>query len=360
MRLRRGFTFGILGLTLIASQALAQSGGTPGPYVRLDAGWSHPVDMSSNALATVTAGKVKRDEGFFLGGAGGYKFGPWRAELELQYMENGTKSGNNLFAGATGRSANLRGSTSNLAAMINGYYDIATPWPFTPYVGFGIGADYFRFNQVNTTSLAPNIQIANGFDTVFAFQPILGVAYAITPQLSVDLEYRYFETIDPTIKYAPNPPLQRFTVNNASHNLLLGIAWHFAPPAAPPPAPPVAPAAAPAPAAVVPAQQTFIVFFEFDRSSLTREGQQVVASAAAAFKSGKSSVAIAGYTDLSGTQQYNVALSKRRADTVKAALVRDGVPAAAIAESWHGKENPRVPTADGVREPQNRRVEIKM
>ena len=95
-------------------------------------------------------------------------------------------------------------------------------------------------------------------------------------------------------------------------------------------------------------------------ASSTAEGKKVVDSAAAAFKTGKSGIAIAGYTDLAGTQQYNLALSKRRADTVKAALVKDGVPAAAINESWHGKENPRVPTADGVREPQNRRVEITM
>jgi outer membrane protein OmpA-like peptidoglycan-associated protein len=40
--------------------------------------------------------------------------------------------------------------------------------------------------------------------------------------------------------------------------------------------------------------------------------------------------------------------------------VRTGVPASAISENWHGEENPRVPTADGVREPQNRRVEITM
>ncbi len=71
-------------------------------------------------------------------------------------------------------------------------------------------------------------------------------------------------------------------------------------------------------------------------------------------------MAIAGYTDLSGTQQYNLALSKRRADTVKSALVKDGVPASAIDAKWFGEENPRVPTANGVREPQNRRVEITM
>jgi outer membrane protein OmpA-like peptidoglycan-associated protein len=118
--------------------------------------------------------------------------------------------------------------------------------------------------------------------------------------------------------------------------------------------------AAPPPAAVAPAKQMFIVFFEFDKSALTADGKKVVDAAAAAFKSGKSGVAISGYTDLAGTQQYNLALSKRRADVVKQALAKDGIPASAIDESWHGKENPRVPTGDGVREPQNRRVEIAM
>ena len=48
----------------------------------------------------------------------------------------------------------------------------------------------------------------------------------------------------------------------------------------------------------------------------------------------------------------------RRADTVRAALVRDGVPDNVIAEAWRGKENPAVPTPDGVRDRRNRRVEI--
>jgi len=43
---------------------------------------------------------------------------------------------------------------------------------------------------------------------------------------------------------------------------------------------------------------------------------------------------------------------------VKAGLVKNCVPAAAVVEAWRGKENPAVPTADGVREARNRRVEI--
>jgi outer membrane protein OmpA-like peptidoglycan-associated protein len=126
--------------------------------------------------------------------------------------------------------------------------------------------------------------------------------------------------------------------------------------------PPVAAAPPPAPApAPPPAPRQFVVYFEFDRSNLTPEGARVVADAAAAYKATSSArIAITGYTDLAGTQRYNLGLSKRRADTVRGALVQDGVPDGAIAESWRGKENPAVPTPDGVREPRNRRVEIML
>jgi outer membrane protein OmpA-like peptidoglycan-associated protein len=153
-----------------------------------------------------------------------------------------------------------------------------------------------------------------------------------------------------------NGPSHLANTHQINYGIMLGLNARFGVPAAPPAAAPPAPP----PAAVAPQKQVFIVFFEFDKSSLTPDGRKVVDAAAAAFKSGKSNVAIAGYTDLAGTQQYNLALSKRRADTVKAGLVRDGVPAAAIEERWFGKQNPRVPTADGVREPQNRRVEVTM
>jgi outer membrane protein OmpA-like peptidoglycan-associated protein len=188
-----------------------------------------------------------------------------------------------------------------------------------------------------------------------------GAEYALSDHFSLKGEALYYDTGDTrittnqitlyqhTIKFQTRGPIFR-----------IGLNYAFGAPVAPPPATAVAAPAVPPPAAVVPAKQMFIVFFEFDKSSLTADGKKVVDAAATAFKSGKSSIAIAGFTDLAGSQQYNLALSKRRADTVKAALVKDGVSAAAIDESWHGKENPRVPTADGVREPQNRRVEITM
>jgi outer membrane protein OmpA-like peptidoglycan-associated protein len=59
-----------------------------------------------------------------------------------------------------------------------------------------------------------------------------------------------------------------------------------------------------------------------------------------------------------GSEQYNLALSLRRAEAVKAAMIKQGVPASLIVVVGKGESQPLVPTADGVREPQNRRVEI--
>ncbi len=105
----------------------------------------------------------------------------------------------------------------------------------------------------------------------------------------------------------------------------------------------------------------FVVYFDFDKSSLTPEAMGIIRSAADTFKrTGAVNIKVDGYTDLSGTAKYNLALSKRRADAVRAELVKDGVPNNAVAEAWHGEENPAVPTPNGVREPRNRRATIML
>ncbi|TAJ86536.1 OmpA family protein, partial [Reyranella sp.] len=73
---------------------------------------------------------------------------------------------------------------------------------------------------------------------------------------------------------------------------------------------------------------------------------------------GNARITATGHTDTSGSEQYNMALSLRRANAVKDALVREGVPATAIAVIGRGEQGLLVQTGDNVREPQNRRVEI--
>ena len=67
---------------------------------------------------------------------------------------------------------------------------------------------------------------------------------------------------------------------------------------------------------------------------------------------------VMGHTDRSDTEKYNQGLSERRAETVRALLVKAGVPNERIAVGAYGETLPAVPTADGVREAKNRRVEV--
>jgi len=118
----------------------------------------------------------------------------------------------------------------------------------------------------------------------------------------------------------------------------------------PPPAPPPQPAAQ---------ANSFMVFFDWDRSNLSQQALTTIQQAAGAFKStGSARITATGHADRSGPENYNMALSLRRANAVKDALIRDGVPAGAIQVIGKGETQPLVPTPDGVREPQNRRVEI--
>jgi hypothetical protein len=104
---------------------------------------------------------------------------------------------------------------------------------------------------------------------------------------------------------------------------------------------------------------SFMVFFDWDRSNLSPQAMGTIQQAAAAYKSNSGArVTAVGHTDTSGPTDYNMALSLRRANAVKGALVQSGVPAGAIDTIGRGEQSLLVPTADGVREPQNRRVEI--
>jgi hypothetical protein len=119
------------------------------------------------------------------------------------------------------------------------------------------------------------------------------------------------------------------------------------------PAPATAPPPPPSPAA------SFMVFFDWDSTRLNNQSMTVIGQAAAAFKSRNGTgITATGHTDTSGGDAYNMALSLRRANVVKDALVQQGVPPGAINAVGVGKAGLLVQTGDGVREPQNRRVEM--
>ena len=108
-----------------------------------------------------------------------------------------------------------------------------------------------------------------------------------------------------------------------------------------------------------PAAKNYLVFFDFNKSDLTADARAIVKTAAgAAMKENSTKLTVTGHTDTVGSDAYNMRLSRRRAQAVEAELVHDGVPESEIAIFAKGKRDLLVPTADGVREPQNRRVQI--
>lgn len=342
-------------VALLPLTAQAQSKATDGVYVSLGAGFN--LLNESDEKASGRSGTTKYDGGYAGVGAVGYGWGNGlRTELEGAYRNNTIKSAR--FAGVDTRAS---GSMSSLSLMANAIYDFNLG-SFSPYIGAGVGLARIGANRTSTA----NAQV-DDYDMQLAYQGIAGVAYALTNNWKLDLGYRYFATTNPSFMAGsaasggPTGPTIRSEYS--AHTVLLSVRYEFgAPPPPPPPAAPVAvpPPPPPPPPAPAPAiQRAFIVFFDFDRADITPEASRIIRQAAETAKRGSvPRIVVTGHTDLSGSVAYNQRLSERRAEAVRQALVREGLTAGAISTVGRGKTQPLVPTADGVREPQNRRAEI--
>jgi OmpA-OmpF porin, OOP family len=102
----------------------------------------------------------------------------------------------------------------------------------------------------------------------------------------------------------------------------------------------------------------FRVYFDTNKYDVKTEGYNAVAQAAVEFGKKGKEVIIAGHADRVGSNDYNMALSKARADSVRQALIKAGVPNAVIVEKYFGESLPVVPTADNIPNANNRRVLI--
>ncbi|MDE1905944.1 MAG: OmpA family protein [Rhodospirillales bacterium] len=340
----------------LAGRAAAQP--VSGPYVSLGGGLdlkSAVTQKNINIGDRNYPGDLKAvfKNGYDLNAAIGYGFNNgWRVELEGDYIRNAADK-----VRVSGFSFPASGHETQYGGFLNGIYDfdIGLPWLY-PYVGAGVGWQEAKYNNFSTTGLT--INEARGS---FAYQGIVGLSFPIAPVrgLSATVEYRFIGlTADRRYHYTgafvPVSIRQQGEYNN---QINIGLRYEFAPPAPPAPAPtPVAaPMAAPAPAPA----KTYLVFFDWDKSNLTPRATQIIAQAASdSHTQNVTTLEVNGYTDTSGTADYNMGLSERRAKAVAAQLVADGVPASEIEMHGYGETHLLVPTGPGVREPQNRRVEI--
>lgn len=347
----RSLLLGAAACLALASAAQA----TNGYYISLEGGanwvdeWNHQQFTTDlGAVTNQEVGSASFDTGWAVLASVGYGFtGHWRAELELGYRDNDLDEYTSDFALVPG----AQGGLKEYSIMANVLYDI----PITERLGFsigaGAGADFAKFDLSDGTHVSDD-------RWNFAYQGIAGVNYDIGSRTTLFVNYRYFRVTNPEFDFRPVATGFIEGDDIVKHTATIGLRYHFGAPAAepmvapPPPPPPSEPAAAP---------KEYIVFFGHNKSNLTPEALDVIKQAAAAAKQyGSSTITVVGHADRSGSPKYNQALSARRAGAVKGALVSEGIADGSISTSAKGESDPMVPTADGVREPQNRRVHINL
>jgi outer membrane protein OmpA-like peptidoglycan-associated protein len=273
--------------------------------------------------------------GWTAGGMIGYDFVGPRVEVEARYIEN------TASLTAPGVPGSLGATVSQVPIMANLFYDFFAGNTWTPYIGAGAGIAFTNLSGGGFSNSSSNVQ--------FAYQGMVGVGWNIDSNFRLNVEGRYFGTTAPNYSFNAPPTAINGSYTNNNFSAMLSLQYKFGGPSAAPPPPP-----SPAPQAT-----SFMVFFDWDRSNLSQQALATIGQAAQAYKAkGSARITATGHTDTSGPENYNMALSLRRANAVKDALVRNGVPATAIAVVGRGEQGLLVPTPDGVREPQNRRVEI--
>ncbi len=369
----------VLGTTALSSPVLAKDQAW---YIGLELGpnlmQNQLFDIRNAAQTQVSQDGIRARHkiGYDVGGNIGYDFGKFRAEFEVAYKANSidnmiveqavpaipfgipTAPATTVMPSvpALGTRNAADGDARVLSFMANGYYDAGGQGTdLGAYIGAGVGIA--RVQHANYALVGGGASFIDDSDTGVAWQVLAGVYKPISDHVDIGLKYRFFN-VDNVDTFTTNGLATQ--TNYRSHSLMFTLAYNFFEPvdcncAAPPPPPPPLPPCPPA--AVTPGP--FLVFFDWDKSLITADAALILDRAAEQFKAtGQANVALAGHTDTSGNADYNMRLSQRRADAVKAYLAGKGVPEAAMVTEAFGQTRLLVETPDNVREPQNRRVEI--
>jgi OOP family OmpA-OmpF porin len=373
----------ILASTALASPALARDDSW---YVEIDGGVVFVDDMhfvlpSDSTVFQRAAGAevadVRTKTGYDIGTMVGYDFGSFRLEGEVSYRRAEVQQINSNL-GRTGVQPVTFpfGKVSSFSGMLNGFVETGDDDGLQLFVGGGVG--YGRVKVQATGRTSPNHLITiDDKDDGFAWQLLAGARVPVSDHIDLGLKYRFHNQANVDVPLhltysggtAPVTTTDTVRTRWRSHSVLATLTYNLRGPAAMPPPPPVVPMAAPTPppAPVEPTpvappvceKGPYIVFFDWDKSDITPEAASILDSAAAAYGNcANVPVMLAGYADRSGKPTYNQGLSERRNAAVTAYLTGRGVPAGAISSQGFGETNNRVPTADGVRELQNRRVEV--
>ena len=314
----------------------------------------NPIDCNGNAAGCIVNAGAERI---------------WGAEAELTYVPTDRL----ILAGNFGYTRYSLDENQNPSAI---------PENHAPKLQFGVSGDY-TFDEIN--GMTPSARLEVNYIGLIDWGPT--AAGAALPGLNILDSYKTPEQVivNARVSLADIPlgpttgkiSLWGKNITNTQYfsEILPGsvigfVDGNISPPATygvdlslkwgASPAPAESPAAYVPPPVQAPAgPHSYLVFFDFNKSDLTAQAKGIVDQAAAnAGPAHVTRLTVTGHTDTVGSDAYNMRLSRRRAESVAAQLEKDGIPSGEIEIVAKGKRDLLVPTADGVREPQNRRVQI--
>jgi opacity protein-like surface antigen len=205
MEMKRLFSVAVLA-SAVASPAIG-SASPSGPYFSGNVG---AVILTDSTLSdNLGAFNIEFSDGFGVNGALGYEVGMSRFEVEIGYRSNDV----NRFSDYWARYDS--GDMTSTSIMFNGYLDFKNLSRMTPFLGAGLGVAFVGAEDVGVDGY----WFGDADDTVFAYQFIGGLGYALAPNTCFDISYRYFATSD--------IDLDGFDADYESHNFMIGVRYAF-------------------------------------------------------------------------------------------------------------------------------------
>jgi opacity protein-like surface antigen len=233
--LRRSVMVGVLAAQAMPALAADMPGDLPPPryqppppltkfisgwYLRGDLGYAWGAMGAAQSAAGFPSPTENALGGGMVGGVGaGIKTEWLRTDLTIDY------TGALKYQGTIAAPDDTSAKVSAITALFNGYLDLGTWYRATPYIGAGIGAAQVRVSDYISTAAPPFTSGTSHTQWKFTWAAMAGVAYAVAPNILVDVGYRYVNFGDAT---TASDAFGSMTLKNlAAHEVRVGFRWSF-------------------------------------------------------------------------------------------------------------------------------------
>jgi opacity protein-like surface antigen len=191
-----------------------------GWYLRGDLGYHWGRLDSAESAPGITDPTDNKLGGAFMAGVGaGVKTHWLRTDLTLDYASPAK------YQGTIATPDDVTAKISAMSALFNGYLDLGTWYHATPYIGAGAGTAYVSTSDYANAVAPPSTGDTTHSQWNFAWAVMAGVGYKISPNLMLDLGYRYIDYGD--AKTASGATGAMTFKDVAAHEVRIGLRWSF-------------------------------------------------------------------------------------------------------------------------------------